>query len=147
MLLSAEQTFSDAQNLTASGASTNVIDLGATGTALGAPAALVRDIGKGNPIPIIVQLDADSSGTGQTLDVAVQVDTVENFASPTTVADSIQLSGGSAGDRIQIDAYLPENTDQRYIRLNYTLGGTTPDYTISAFIPAGQQTSDGVPGA
>ena len=43
MLLSSEQTFSDAQALTATAVSTNIIDLGPTGTVLNAPAALVRD--------------------------------------------------------------------------------------------------------
>jgi len=146
MLLSKQQTFSDAQNLTSSGVSTNVIDLGAPGTVKGAPAALVRDIGKGKPVEIIVQLDEDAGGTSPTLDVDVQVDTVENFASPTVVASAQQKAGGSAGDRIQINCQLPEGTNQRYLRLNYTLGGTSPDYTITAAVVAADQTNV-VPGA
>ena len=146
MLMSAEQTFSNAQALTATAASTNIIDLGAPGTPLGAPAALVRDIAKGEPVPIIVQLDVAAGGTSPTLIVAVQVDTVSNFASPTTVDTSETKSGGAAGDRIVLNAYLPEGTNQRYLRLNYTLGGTSPTYTVTSAIVAADQSSV-VPGA
>lgn len=146
MMLSAEQIFSDSQALTVTAASTNIIDLGATGTVLGAPAALVRDIGPGKPVEFIVQLDVDSGGTSPTIDVEVQVDTVDSFASPTTVASSEQLAGGSAGDRVQLNCTLPEGTNQRYLRLNYTLGGTSPTYTITAGIVAADQTNV-VPGA
>jgi hypothetical protein len=146
MLLSAEQLFSDSQALTATGASTNIIDLGATGTVLNAPAALVRDIGKGNPIPIIVNLDVAAGGTTPTLDIAVQIDTTDAFSSATTVATAEQVAGGAAGDSVYLDVYLPEGTNERYLRLNYTLGGTTPTYTLTAGIVAGKQ-SNTVPGA
>lgn len=146
MLLSAEQLFSDSQALTVTAASTNIIDLGATGTVIGAPAALVRDIGKGNPIPIIVNLDVAAGGTNPTITVAVQVDTLEGFGSPTTVATSETKTGGAAGDSIYLDVYLPEGTNERYLRLNYTLAGTAPTYTVTAGIVAGKQSSV-VPGA
>jgi len=146
MLSSNELTFSDGQAVSSSGASTNVVDLGATGTVLGAPAALVRDIGKGQRIDILVQLDEDAGGTSPTLDVALQVDSVENFATPKTVAVAPQIAGGSAGDRVAL-YWIPEGTDERYLRLNYTLGGTSPEYTITAMVVAADQTNDTVPGA
>ena len=40
MILSKEQEFSDAQTVTATAASTNLIDLGATGTVVGGAAAI-----------------------------------------------------------------------------------------------------------
>lgn len=140
MIFSKEQLFSDGQALTATAASTNVIDLGATGTVLGAPAAITRDIGPGRPIHVVVSLDVDSGGTSPTLDVALQVDTVENFASPTTVDTSTQLAGGSEGDRVDL-YFIPEGTNQRYLRLNYTLGGTSPTYTVHAGIVLADQTN------
>lgn len=133
MILSKNQMFSDGQNLTATGVSTNVIDLGAPGTVKGAPAAIKRDIGKGRPVKITIRLDADAGGASPTLDVVVQKDTVENFASAEVVATGTQIAGGSQGD--EVDIYLlPEQCDQRYLRLSYTLGGTSPDYTITAGI-------------
>ena len=146
MMLSAEQIFSDGQTVTTSAASTNIIDLGATGTVLGAPAALVRDIGPGTPVEFIVQLDIAATGTSPTLDVAVQIDDNSGFSSATTVASSEQLAGGAAGDRIQLNCTLPEGTNERYLRLNYTTGGTTPSYQLTAGIVAADQTNV-VPGA
>jgi hypothetical protein len=146
MLTSVQQEFSDSQNVTADAASTNIIDLGATGTVLNAPAALVRDIGKGEPIPIYVRLDSAAGGTNPTLIVDVQVDTVENFASPTTVASSESLAGGAAGEEVYLNVYLPEDTNQRYLRLYYDVGGTSPDYTLSAGVVMAKSSSI-IPGA
>lgn len=147
MLMSNQQLFSDSQALTTTAASTNVIDLGATGTVLDAPAALVRDIGKGKPIPIFVRLDVDSGGTNPTLTVAVQIDTVENFASATTVVTSETLTGGSAGDEVYVEVYLPEGVNERYLRLNYTLAGTSPTYTVTAGVVMAKSSNTTVPGA
>lgn len=145
MILSAQQTFSDGQALTATAASTNTIDLGATSTVLGAPSALVRDIGKGVRIPVVVSLDVDSGGTSPTIDVDLEVDDNDAFSSATVVASSQQLAGGSAGDRITL-YWVPEGTNERYLRVNYTLGGTSPTYTVTAAIVAADQTNDTVPG-
>lgn len=147
MLLSAQQTFSDAQALTATAASENIIDLGATGTVLGAPAALVRDIGKGNPIPIVVRLDVAAGGTSPTLVVAAQIDTTSAFSSATTVATAESKAAGAAGDEVWLDVYLPEGTNERYLRLNYTLGGTSPTYTLTAAVVASRNSNYTVPGA
>jgi len=146
MILSAQQTFSDGQALTGTAASTNVIDLGATGTVLNAPAALVRDIGKGSHIPIVITLDEDSGGTSPTLDATLEMDSDDTFASATVVATAPQLAGGSAGDRVAI-FWIPEGTNERFIRLNYVLGGTSPTYTLTAAIVLADDTNDTVPGA
>ncbi len=141
MLLSKQQNFSEAQALTVTAASTNTIDLGATGTVLGAPVALIRDIGKGKRIDILVSLDVDSGGTSPTLDVTLEVDDNDAFSSATTVATAPQLAGGSAGDRVAL-YWIPEGTNERYVRLNYTLGGTSPTYTVTAGIVASDQTNE-----
>ena len=145
MLLSVQQTFSDSQALTGTAASTNIIDLGATGTVLGAPAALIRDIGKGEPIEILVTLIVGGGGTTPTLDVDLEVDDNDGFSSATTVASSQQIAGGAAGDRVSL-YWIPEGTNERYMRLNYTLGGTSPTYTVTAGVVAADQTNV-VPGA
>lgn len=146
MLISAQQTFSDAQALTGTAVSTNVIDLGATGTVLNAPAALVRDIGKGNPVAIFVRLNVAAGGTSPTIIVDVEVDDNVGFSSATTVASSAIKAGGAAGDEIYLSVYLPEGTNERYLRLNYTLGGTSPTYTVTSAVTLGKS-SNLVPGA
>lgn len=135
MILSEQQLFSDGQVATATAASTNIIDLGATGTVLKGSTALTRDIGKGRPIPIVVEVTA-ASGTSPTLDVAVQMDTVENFASPTAVGPApTQMT---AAGRVTLYV-LPEQITERYLRLNYTIGGTSPSFTIDAGIVLADQ--------
>jgi len=147
MLTSLQQEFSLAQALTTTGdPSDNILDLGATGTVLGSPAALVRDIGKGKPIPIYVKLDVDAGGTNPTIQVVVEVDTVEGFGSPTTVLSTEVSSDGLAGDELYFEAYLPEGVNQRYLRLDYILTGTTPTYTVTAGVCMARPTSV-VPGA
>ena len=142
MILSKEQAFSEAQALTASGASTNIIDLGAPGTVLGAPAALVRDIGKGRPVPIVIQMTAAAGGTSPTLVAALQMDTTSAFSSATTVATTGTIAGGAAGDRVPL-YWLVEGITERYIRMYYTLAGTSPTYALDAYIALADQTNDG----
>ena len=149
MLTSSQQEFSDSQNVTGAGAtaSTNYIDLGATGTVLGAPAALTRDVAKGTPVPIYVRFDSAPTGTSPTITVAVQVDDNTAFSSAKTVLTTDSKAGGAAGDEIYVPVYLPEGTDERYLRLNYTLGGTSPDYTLSAGVVTSKNSNKTVPGA
>lgn len=140
MLMSKQQNFSESQALTTSAASTNIIDLGATGTVLGAPAALIRDIGKGNRIDVLVSLDVAAGGTSPTLDVDLEVDDNDAFSSATVVASAQQVAGGAAGDRVTL-YWIPEGTNERYMRLNYTTGGTSPTHTVTAGIVMSDQTN------
>ncbi len=138
MILSAEQTLSDDQNLTSTGASTNYIDLGATGTPVGGAAALSRDIGKGNPIEILIQLTADAEGTSPVMKCDIEVDDNASFSSA-TVAGTATFTGGVAGD--QVIRMLPLGVNERYMRINYTLSGTSPDYTVTSAVTLGVQTN------
>jgi hypothetical protein len=133
--------FSDDQAITGDAASENVIDLGATGTVHGAAAALTRDIGKGNKIPLLAQVTEDFTLL-TSLTVQVQCDSVENFASPKTVAQqTIALADLVAGKTISIDV-VPPGVDERYMRLNYDVTGTNPGAgKITAGIVAGVQTN------
>ncbi len=128
MILDKEAIFSEDQALTVSGASANVLDLG-----------VARDIGVGVPIPIVIQLTVDAGGTSPTLQVDLEVDDNDSFSSA-TVVESTSVSGGVAGDRLSMN-YVPHGTDERYVRLNYTLGGTSPTYTVTAGITGGNQNS------
>jgi hypothetical protein len=128
MIVSAENEFSNDQNVTANAASTNVIDLGTD-----------RNMAPGEPVEVVIQLTSDAGGTNPTLDVDLEQDDNDSFSSATVLASAAQISGGVAGDRASIRFLVP-NT-QRYLRLNYTVGGTSPDYDIWAGIVAGRQES------
>ena len=146
MLFSAQQLFSEAQAVTTTAVSTNIIDLGATGTVLNAPAALIRDIGKGEPIDIRIQLLADAGGTTPTLVATLEVDDNSGFSSAKIVGTSATITSGTEGQVVSIH-WVPDGTDERYLRLNYTTGGTTPTHSITAGIVGARQTNATVPGA
>ena len=139
MILDLESMFSDDQAITASAVSTNVIDLGATGIPPLASVALTRDIGPGMPIDILIQVTVAHGGTSPTLDIDLQVDDNVGFASAKVVASAVQLVAAAVGDRASI-RYVPDGTDERFMRLDYTAGGTSPTITITAGIALGIQT-------
>lgn len=139
MILSAEDLFSDGQSVTASGASTNYYDLGAPGTVLGAPGALSIS-NFSSMIPIWVSADAAATGTSPTCSVQVEQDDNTSFSSATAVGGSFSL--GTAAGAVAAIQILPEDITERYIRLQYTLGGTSPVFTITAGIVGARQTND-----
>lgn len=113
--------FSVAQALTATAASTNVVDLGSD-----------RDVGPGRPLWVVVQVDVAADGTtgDETYSAALQTSNTEGsgYADIATVSVA---RGTAAGSRYVIGVPY---TNQRYLRMNYTLGGTTPTVTLSAFL-------------
>jgi hypothetical protein len=138
MILDKQSLLSDAQAITATAASTNVIDLGAAGTVYGAAAALPRDLGKGCKVPLLLQV-VETFATLTSLTIDVQVDDNAAFSSPKTVATTgaIAAANLTAGKQFSIDAF-PRGTDERYVRLNYTVGGSNAT--------AGKITAGAVPG-
>lgn len=125
MIIDALQQFSgSSQALSGAGsvASTDVIDLGQE-----------RRIGNGEPMQIVVVATVALAGTSPTLQVTLQSDDNSGFASPASVAQSASLSALAAGGRVVVP--VPQGAlNERYIRLNYTLGGTSPSVTVKAFL-------------
>lgn len=113
---------SDGQALSATGASTNVADLGAAG-----------DLGAGEAMALVVQCDVALAGTSPTLNIKLQKDTVAAMSSPEDVIQWPQLTAMAVGEQLIIPI-PPGAADQRFTRAYYTLGGTTPSVTLSAFI-------------
>lgn len=119
---------SDAQALTASAASTNIIDLSAS-----------RNIGAGEPMAVALTIDvaADHTTGDETYSVAVEVDDDSSFGSATTIATYTLSASTVKGDVHVIGVPVtPTNADNRYLRLSYTLAGTTPSVTVTAFLTA-----------
>lgn len=136
MILDDTNLFSDSQVVTTTAASEDYIDLGATGTPTGGAAALTRDIGGGHMGEFVLVIEAQS-GTSPTLTVALQVDDNASFTSATEVLQFTPTV--TAGNKMSFK--LPEGINERYVRLNYTVGGTSPSITISAGITMGAPTS------
>ncbi len=131
MILDKEALFSDDQAVTADAASTNVIDLG-----------VARDIGKGMPVPLLIQVTEDFDNL-TSLKVLVQVDDNEGFSSATVAAETgaILLADLKEGYQFPL-AYVPNGVDERYVRLNYDVTGTAPTSgKVTAGLTLGNQAS------
>lgn len=116
--------FSDAQALTATAASTNVVDL-----------SVARDIAKGQTLWAVLTVDVAVAGTSPTIDVTVETDDNAAFSSAATVGTvfpQITNVNGTAGAKF-VQA-LPQGAYERFIRFQYTLGGTTPTGTVSLHV-------------
>lgn len=113
MILDQNLILSDAQAVTATAASTNVIDLGVS-----------RDIGPGYEIPLLIQVVEDFNNL-TSLTVDVQTDDASNFGTATSLASqTIALASLKAGAKSAIQC-IPVGT-KRYLRINYTVTGTAP---------------------
>lgn len=119
----AQHLFSDAQALSGTGAvSTNIIDLSQD-----------RNIGIGSPLAVAITVDVALAGTSPTLVATLQTDDNSGFASPTTLATSPTYTALAAGQQVVLG--VPADTaSERFIRVNYTLGGTTPTTTVTAYL-------------
>lgn len=119
MILDKELMFSEAQAITTTAASTNVIDLGAD-----------HNLG-GKVIELFVTTDAAfQSTTTSTLTVALQTDSTSAFSSATALFTSAAINKSAlTSNTMQVRVAVPHTTE-RYLRLNYTVGGA--DFTAGA---------------
>ena len=142
MIFSANQLFSNDQAITASADSTNVIDLGAAGTPFGAAAALNRDVGKGNPIPLLVQVTEAMTAAGAAT-LVVNISTGATSALGTTIASVGPIAKADlvAGYQIPIQV-LPNDITERYLGIEYVVAtGPMTAGTVTAGITMGNQTN------
>lgn len=126
MILNNETILSDQQAITASAASTNVFDFGQQGTPHGDAAALSYDFGIGEPIPIIMEVNAafDSAAGDSTLTIAFQLDSTTTFTPDETIdLGTFTEAQLVAGFKFPI-RYLPRRVNLRYGRFYYTVAGT-----------------------
>lgn len=142
MIMDRTLLFSDRQAITASAASTNIVDLGATGTVYGTSTPIVRDVGLGTSIPLLVTV-TESFNNLTSLAVAVQVDDNAGFSSARTVSTSTHLLADlAASSDYLIPDSIPAGTNERYVRLFYTVTGTAPTTgKITAGVTMGNQSA------
>lgn len=141
MILSAEQLFSDDQAVTATAISTNVIDLGVPGTPFDAAAPLNQDIGKGNPIPVLIQVTEDFA-TLTSLTITLEVSAAAGLTSPVVLnTQTIAVADLLAGKQTFMQV-VPNGADMRYLGVRYTVTGSNATAgTITAGISMGNQTN------
>lgn len=115
MLIDKFLQLSNAQAVTATAVSTNVIDAGATGNA-----AIGRDIGAGTPMYAVLTVGTTFTAAGlATLTAAIQSSNTEGSGYADKIASpAIPVASLVAGSRFVIP--LPPGLD-RYVRANYTV--------------------------
>jgi len=135
MIFDKTAMFSQAQSVTATAASTHVIDLGKRTAGLG------RDIGKGAGIPILCQVVEQFYGSGG-LRVSCEVSDDEAFTAPVEVwrSPDIVASRLKAGF-IFTPETVQRGTDKRYMRLKYTAVGALTSGKLTAGITMGNQSN------
>lgn len=134
MILDRQTLMSDRQAITATAGSTDQIDLSPRAT------GLIRDIGPGKNLPLFIQV-VENFNNLTSLTVSLQVDEDSAFGSAKTVAvtPAIPLAQLVAGYKFNMD-YVPRGSDERYMRLLYTVAGTAP---TTGRITAGISLSEG----
>lgn len=114
MILDKETLLSDAQAITATAASTNLIDL-----------TKARDIGKGTPIPLLIQC-VETFNNLTSLKIDIETDDNSGFASAKVVAShTVVLADLKAGWICPLTS-VPRGVAERYLRVNYTVTGAAP---------------------
>lgn len=144
MIMDLTTLFSDAQAVTATAASTNLIDLGQPGTVYGAAAAMTRDVGRGAQAALAIRIP-QSFNNLTSLTISVETDDNAAFSSATTVFTSpaYPLTDLATGKRHLLPDALPVGVNERYVRLIYTVAGTAPTLgKITAGIVWGLQTNN-----
>lgn len=136
MILDAQNLFSDAQALTATAISENVIDL-----------SQARSIGNGEPLCVLFSVDVAADQTTGDEDYTFEVKYASNvgltageellgrriFESGTPVPPAQDADLLVEGFQFYIP--IPATTvdeDERYLGVEYTLAGTTPTITVTA---------------
>ena len=135
MIFDQQNLLSDAQAITATAASTNVIDLGPI------KSGIVRDIGKGKAIPLLIQV-VETFNNLPSLTIALQVDDAEAFPSAKTVWSATVVLADLKAGKVVVPEHITRGTDERYMRLYYTVTGTAPAAgKITAGVTMGNQSN------
>lgn len=115
----------EAQALTADAGSSNVIDLGAS-----------RNLGDGNPMSVFIRVSvaADHTTGDETYAFKIQTDGDEAFGSATDLVSQSILYSALTADSLH-EIKIPQGAAfERYMRLFFDGGGTTPTATIHAWL-------------
>ncbi|SDV49195.1 Bbp16 family capsid cement protein [Chitinasiproducens palmae] len=128
MILDKTNEFSDSQVVTATAVSTNVIDLNPSN------ANPVQDIGAGEPVWFVAQVDASAAAAGAaTVVITLESDSDPALATAPTVhytSAAIPVAQLTAGAE-PIKVRLPAGAYKRYLGVRYTVG--TGPLTAGAF--------------
>lgn len=127
MFTDAQHLFSDAQALSATAVGTNVVDLGA-----------IREIGQGEPMAVafLVDVAADFTTGNETYQFDLETDDNAAQSSAAVVGSRTILATDLTAGSIHVIPLSPAHAKamERYLGVRYTLAGTTPSVTITAWL-------------
>jgi len=134
MILDSQTLFSDAQAITGTAVSTNVVQIGHLTNTPG-------DMGAGGPIPLLIQV-VEAFDNLTNLVVTVEVDADAAFSDTKIVTSvTVLLADLVVGKQIA-PQYVPFGTKEAFMRIKYTVGGSSPSAgKITAGISKGNQTN------
>ncbi len=112
MILDEQNLFSDNQAITATAASTNVLDFGK------------REIAFATPVELFIQVTEDFNNL-TSLTIAVQTSATENFSTAVDLLNQTILAANLKKGTVSTIKFLPKG-NLGYIRLYYTVTGTAP---------------------
>ena len=126
-IIDAQNLFSEDQTVTASAASTNLIDLNAAG-----------DLGAGENLYIRCHVVSALVGAGAAMTIKVQTDDNASFSSATDGQTIGTFAAVAAAGTILTARIAPGTITERYVRLYYTVaGGTMTDSGVTSAIVHG----------
>ena len=118
MILDAQNQFSDAQAVTSTAISTNVIDLGSDNT--------LRDIGSGKPVWLVIQTQTSctDSGSDATVTFSLESDSTADLATSATVhytSGALAFATYATAGTIVLAIRIPAGSYERYLGVRYTV--------------------------
>lgn len=133
--------FSDAQAITNTAPSTNVIDHGATGTPYGSNTPLTRDIGIGEEkVPLSVRVVTAFTGL-TSLQVVLQTSADNATWLDVEGSRAVPAAELVAGFQFHVPDDFPEGLRRRYTRLNYVVVGAATAGAVTAGAVMARQTN------
>lgn len=125
MIIDAHNQYSAAQALTATAVSTNIIDHSSD-----------RNLGIGEPLTVLITVGvaADGGNSDETYTAVLQTDDNSGFSSATQIGPTVTITRGTVAGTKYVIPLPPDTSLERYTRLSYTLGGTTPSVTLTAVL-------------
>ncbi|QDL30763.1 Bbp16 family capsid cement protein [Serratia liquefaciens] len=139
MILDYLNMFSQAQAVTATAPSTDVIDLGPLYAGND-----VRDIGPGYPVEFFAQVAINGAAGGSaTVTISLQTSKTSDFASATTLLQTGEIAVADLKVGYRYVGTVPHGV-QRYLRVNYTVASgplTAGAFTAGLLLDADAQRS------
>lgn len=125
MILDKTTLFSENQAVTATAISENVIEFPLNGTVIYEAAAVPRDLGQGEELPLLIQV-TEAFATATSVTVTLESSAAAGLTSPVVhwTSGAIPIATLIAGYKLPI-RILPNGTMLRYLGLRYTIGGSS----------------------